>query len=268
MNLAVIMSIYKNDRLSFVKESVESILTQTCNNFDFYIQYDGPIADDINHYLSSLNDTRIHIHRRESNKGLAFSLNELIRPLLKNQYTYIARMDADDISEITRFEKQINFLETHPDIDCLGTWAIEIDTKGTHCFEKKMPITHQECLSLFRKRDCVIHPTVMFRNTYFEKAGLYPEDTYFCEDTIMWAQGFQNHCQFANFPDFLFKFRMDENFYQRRRGWKHAKSIYKVRKKVNTMLHFGWKENIYAFLYATTKMMPQKILKFIYQTAR
>lgn len=268
MNLAVIMSIYKNDRLSFVKECVESILTQTFKEFDFYIQYDGPISEDIDSYLSNLSDTRIRIHRRDNNKGLAYSLNELLRPILQNNYTYIARMDADDISMPTRFEKQVSFMDSHPEIDCVGTWAIEIDTEGVARFEKKMPQNHQACLNLFKKRDCLIHPSVLFRKSYFEKANLYPEDTYFCEDTIMWAQGFKANCLFSNIPEYLLKFRIDENFFQRRRGWKHAKSIYMVRKKVNKMLNFGWKENIYALLYAATKLMPKNILKIIYKIAR
>ena len=49
--------------------------------------------------------------------------------------------------------------------------TIEIDDDGKEYFRKKMPITHEECLELFKKRDCMIHPTVMFRRSYFEKAG-------------------------------------------------------------------------------------------------
>lgn len=59
----------------------------------------------------------------------------------------------------------------------------------------------------------MIHPTVMFRRSYFEKAGLYPENTYFGEDTMMWAKGFKAGCQFANLPEYLLKFRLDPNFF-------------------------------------------------------
>ena len=70
-NLAVIMSLYKNDRLEFVKLAVESILGQTYTNFDFYIQYDGPIRSEVDGYLSALTDKRLKIQRRAENKGLA-----------------------------------------------------------------------------------------------------------------------------------------------------------------------------------------------------
>lgn len=59
----------------------------------------------------------------------------------------------------------------------------------------------------------MIHPTVMFRRSYFEKAGLYPEDTYFGEDTKMWAKGFKAECKFANLPEYLLKFRLDSDFF-------------------------------------------------------
>ena len=114
----------------------------------------------------------------------------------------------------------------------------------------------------------MIHPTVMFRRSYFEKAGLYPEDTYFGEDTIMWAQGFANGCQFANIPEYLYFFRLNKVFFERRRGIKHAKSILQLRRRVNKMLHYGFKADIYALLYALAKLMPEKILNIIYKTAR
>lgn len=121
---------------------------------------------------------------------------------------------------------------------------------------------------MFHKRDCMIHPTVMFRRAYIEKAGLYSLDTYFGEDTMMWAQGFAAGCVFGNVPEFLFRFRLDDNFFTRRRGWKHAKAIFLLRHKVNKMLHYGALADLWALMYATAKMMPTVILRFIYKNAR
>jgi hypothetical protein len=108
----------------------------------------------------------------------------------------------------------------------------------------------------------------MFRRRYFEKAGMYPTDTYFGEDTIMWAQGFSSGCKFANIQEYLFKFRIDENFFNRRRGWKHAKSIFSLRVRVNRMLSFGMQAYAYAALYAVAKLMPTSVLNLIYKTSR
>ena len=266
--LAVILSIYRKDTVPCVKEALESLLNQTFLLFDIFIQLDGCIDEEVQKYLSSLPKRNLFIFNRAQNKGLACSLNDLLQIVLPKGYTYIARMDADDISIASRFEKQFTYMEAHPDVDCLGTWAIEIDGAGNEYFRKQMPVTHKECLELFKVRDCMIHPTVMFRRSYFDKVGLYPEDTYFGEDTMMWAKGFKGGCQFANLPEYLLKFRMNADFFQRRRGWKHAKSIFILRKRVNKMLGFGWKENGYAYLYAMAKLMPTKILDLIYRKAR
>lgn len=266
--IAVIMSLYKNDSLDFVQLAVESILTQTCGQFDFYIQYDGYIPQDVDTYLSGLQDERIHIFRRGENKGLAYSLNELIDIVMGKKYEYIARMDADDISMPERFEKQVAFMDAHPETECLGTWAIEIKSDGSEFFRKQMPETHDECWEQFMIRDCMIHPTVMFRRSYIEKAGIYSLDTYFGEDTMMWAQGFANGCKFANLPEYLFKFRLNDDFFNRRRGWKHAKGILTLRWRVNKMLHYPMKAYLYAFAYAGAKMMPKQILNLIYKKAR
>lgn len=267
--LAVIMSVYKNDKLLFLKPSIESILNQTFFDYDFFIIGDGILKTKCKEYITSLDDPRIKFKYRCQNKGLAASLNEILKQnILSNNYEFIARMDADDISVLDRFEKQISFLNDNREIDCLGTWAIEIKENGEEFFKKKMPITHTKCLDLFKIRDCLIHPSVMFRYTYFIKSGLYPEDTYFGEDTIMWAQGFKNGAKFANLPEYLIKFRIDNDFFKRRRGIKHAKSILKLRKRVILMLNFGMKSILYAYLYSIVKVLPEKILNIIYKYSR
>ena len=149
--VAVIMSIYKNDRLDFVKESVESILNQTYKHFDLYIIFDGPIQEEVNIYLKNIDDNRINIIERKDNRGLAYSLNELLKIVLVKNYLFIARMDADDISKNDRFEKQLAFLNKHLETDCVGSWAVEISEDGSEYFKKKMPLTHEACLDMFKK---------------------------------------------------------------------------------------------------------------------
>lgn len=266
--LAVIMSLYRSDIVEYVRLAVNSILCQTYRNFEFHIQFDGFVQPDVDEFLSGIRDERIHIYRRNDNKGLAQSLNDLLSLVMPLKYEFIARMDADDISLPERFEKQLSYMDSHPEVDCLGTWAIEINSVGSEYYKKQMPETHDECNKQFMIRDCMIHPTVMFRRSYIEKAGYYSLDTYFGEDTMMWANGFANGCKFANVPEYLFKFRLDDNFFNRRRGWKHAKGILLLRWKVNKMLQYPLKAYLYAIAYAGAKMMPTKVLNMIYKTVR
>ena len=266
--LAVIMSIYGKDTLEYVSLSVESVLNQTFSGFDFYIQCDGILNSDVDSFLSGLKDNRVRLYKRTENLGLARSLNDLLEVVLPQGYEFIARMDADDLNESNRFERQMQYLNAHPEIDCLGTWAIEVTSSGDEFFRKIMPETHDECKRLFKKRDCVIHPTVMFRRSFFEKAGLYSMDTYFAEDTLLWAKGFESGCRFGNVPEFLYRFRLDDGFFERRRGWKHALAILKLRHKVNRMLHYGLLADFWAVAYAVVKLMPTPVLNLIYRKGR
>lgn len=267
LEFSVLMSVYHKDKPDYLRLSLKSIWNdQTMKPTEIIIVKDGPLSAELDVVLNDFMVVApIKIVALSTNGGLANALNEGYK---RCKYEYIARMDADDISLPQRFEKQLTFLEYHKEIDSVGTWAIEINANGEEYFKKQMPMEHSHCLRFFKKRDCYIHPTIMFRRSYFEKAGLYPTDTYFGEDTMMWAQGFKNCCRFANLPEYLFKFRLDKNFFQRRRGWKHAKSIFVLRRRVNKMLGFGIKEYCYALMYAIAKMMPTKILDFIYRKTR
>ncbi len=167
--LAVVMSLYKSDEFQYVKLAVESVLSQSFQDFDFYIQYDGPVQEDVDKYVTGFKDVRLRVHKRDENKGLAYSLNELLGIVMSKNYEYIARMDADDISLSERFEKQIAYMDAHPETECLGTWAIEINSDGSEYYRKQMPETHEGCWKQFMIRDCMIHPTVMFRRSYIEK---------------------------------------------------------------------------------------------------
>ena len=270
-SIAVIMSLYKNDVLQYVKLAVESILNQTYSNFDFYIQYDGPIRSEVDEYLSSLTDERLKIYKRDENKGLAHSLNDLLAIVMPMGYEYIARMDADDISLPNRFEKQIEYLNIHKDIDCLGGAINEIDENGNDRGKiTKYPCSPEECRVFFAKRNPVAHPTVMYRKSFFVKVGWqYPIDYVRNEDTRLWHEGYKFGCVIANLPDVLLNFRMtDAMFAQRRNGKAFAKSQLELRKVINKDLEFGFMANVYAYAMYLLMISPAWLLKLAYRILR
>lgn len=210
------MSVYKRDKLKDVKKCIRSILTQSYESFDFYIQFDGILPLECDSYLNSIEDDRIIIRKRNINKGLAYSLNELLFIALGKQYKYIARMDADDICVFDRFEKQILFLDMNTSIDILGGSIIEMDECEKEIGTIAYPIEHESMRLFFGKRNPIAHVSVMFRTTYFEKAGNYPTNTESDEDTMFWLKGFLNGCTFANIEDVLVYVRVGSSFYKRR----------------------------------------------------
>lgn len=268
-DLAVIMSVCHNDKLRFVQESVESILNQTFKDFHFFIAFDGPVSPEVDRYFMNLNDDRIRLYRIETNGGLARALNYLLEIVLNNQdYQFIARMDADDISFPSRFDKQHRFLSENPDITCLGCWYHEINESGNHVSSQKLPVSHNELRKLYMRKTPFAHPTVMYRRSLIEKAGYYPTDTILMEDNALWGNALKNGLKFANVPEYLLKFRKDRMFYMRRSGIKYGWNFIKTRFKINRSLQLPIYSYVFSFLMGVIKMMPSYILRFIYVALR
>ena len=268
-DLVVIMSIYVNDNLRFVKESIESILNQTFSQFHLYLIYDGPVKSDVEDYISGLEDNRIKLTKLTQNLGLATVLNILLKEILENpDYKFIARMDADDISISDRFEKQRSFLLKNPDIACVGSWFSEIDEYGKHLSARKLPLNNEDLRNYYFKRAPFPHPSVMFRPELIQKAGFYPIDTILLEDSVLWGNALSKGLKLANIPEFLLKFRMDNNFFRRRTGIKYGWSFIVNRFRMNKKLKAPFQIYFYSFLNGIFRMMPPYLFKFLYKIIR
>src|SRR5690348_17026682 len=108
------MSVY-NEQDDWLKQSIESILNQTYQYFEFIIVLDNPNNKAAKRLLERYQqiDNRIKLIYNEENIGLTNSLNKALEVA---KGTYIARMDADDISDPRRFEIQYNYFKDHNDI--------------------------------------------------------------------------------------------------------------------------------------------------------
>ncbi|MDD7438332.1 MAG: glycosyltransferase [Bacteroidales bacterium] len=262
------MSVYKNDTLDFLKVAIDSILEQTYGDFKFYIIQDGPVSEDVTSYLTSIADSRVFLRSRILNKGLAVSLNELLSEVLINDdCEFVARMDADDYSMPTRFNIQINYLKDHPEIDIVGSYISEssnpLHESGVIV---KYPLSHKDCKSLFGKRHPLAHVSVVFRKSFFDKAGLYPTDTLRDEDGMMWLNGFLTGCTFANISKVLVLVRVSESFYKRRSSKQKAKQDHLNRLHIIKSLHLPKVNYLYAYLrYALFRFAPPFLLKVAYR---
>lgn len=268
--LAVIMSLYKNDKFKYFKKAIDSILAQTFTEFDLFIQCDGVVEEECRKYISSLEDKRVFFRERLKNKGLAKSLNELLsQEVLPKNYEYIARMDADDICVPNRFEKQISFLETNNAVDIMGGFIEEIDEKDKFIQKVTYPTDHNGMKTFFGKRNPLAHMTVMFRKSYFDKVGLYPENTNLDEDTMFWFSGFKNGCIFANIPETMVRVRVNSDFYGRRNGFKKSYSDFKNRTKIIKDLGLSYINYIWAFgRFAFMSFPFPKLTEFLYKKLR
>jgi hypothetical protein len=180
-------------------------------------------------------------------------------------------MDADDISTPDRFEKQISFLEAHQNIDMIGGAINEIDEEGNDRGKvTKYPCNPDDCRKFFAKRNPVAHPTVMFRRSFFDKAGWrYPTDYVRNEDTRLWHEGYKHGCVIANIPDVVLNFRMtDSMFKNRRNGKAFAKSQLQLRKQIKKELGYGFMAYVYAYATYLLMISPVWVKKIAYRLFR
>ena len=266
--IGVLLPVYKKDNIGFLKKSVESIVGQTLQDFHIFIGVDGPVGGELDEYLKNLEEkVNISVVRFGVNRGLACVLNDLIAICKKECYRYYARMDADDISLPDRFEQQVKFLEEHPEVDVVGGAIEEIDSNDQLRGKRvEYPLTHEGCRKFFRYRDPLAHPAVMFRARYFEKvASGYRNEYRKNQDTMLWYDGFMNGCVFANLKDTVLNFRVNDDFYNRRNGWKRAKQMFRDRLKMNKALGFDISANLFAFAMFCMTVSPSWVKMFLYK---
>ncbi len=145
--------------------------------------------------------------------GLANSLNNCLK-ISKGEY--IARMDADDISMLDRFEKQVKFLDNHPDYAIVGGNAELFDESGTYS-QRIMPEYPQKENLLFGT--IFIHPSIMVRKDILLKMNGYRVDkeTARCEDYDLWLRMYANGYKGYNIQENIYRFREDINAFKRRK---------------------------------------------------
>ena len=266
----VILSVYKKDKLQYVQKALESIYSQTLKA-DVYIKIDGPIDKRLEDYLLQeyKKGNIAYLSKREDNKGLATSLNELIKEALKKNYEYIFRMDADDICMAERFQRQIEFMETNEEIDICGTYIEEFGDGVEYKKLVKYPLTHETMFEFFKKRVPLAHVSACFRRSFFKKAGLYPESGHISnEDTLMWLKGFENGCRFANIDYVGVKVRVSRDFFGRRAGVRKVLYDFKNRLEVIKRLHYSFDAYFYAFGIMGINLLPTQLKKLAYKYLR
>jgi glycosyltransferase involved in cell wall biosynthesis len=195
--VSVVMPVFNGER--YLRSSIESILFQTLSDFEFIIIDDGS-TDDSPAILDEYSDSRIVVVKNQSNEGIVFSLN---RGLERARGKYIARHDADDIALPERLRAQLSFLDSHGDIDVLGTHTYLIDESGEVLQDSSsLPPSDPSIacwLTYFGSQ--LAHPTVVMRREVYEKLGGYDERFRHAEDYEYWLRVCFSGGRIANLPE-------------------------------------------------------------------
>ena len=172
-------------------------------------------------------------------------------------------MDTDDISMPTRFKEQIEYLKKNKDIDVLGTYMSEFigDEKNIICI-KDAPLSNFE--EYIKYRDPLNHPTVIFKKSKVIEAGNYQE-ILLNEDSLLWRRMIVNGAKFANLPKSLLYFRITDETYRRRGGWKYIKAEYLLQKESLKLGIITNQEFVFNIIMKTSiRLLPNYLRKLFY----
>lgn len=270
--IAVILPVYKNDEVPYIRLSFDSILNQTYKNIHLYVGVDGPVDYDLEECLTQYEqDERVSVKWFKENRGLAIVLNDLLDICFKGNYEYIARMDADDISKLDRIEKQMNYLQEHPEIDVVGGAIEEIDENSESRGKIIIyPETPDSCYKFFAKRNPHAHPSVMFRKSFFDKAGCkYRPEYRQNQDTMLWLDGMKEGTKHANLQEVVLRFRITKSLFKKRRnGLAFAKKQLHDRKIINKDLGYGYGATVYGYMMFIMLVSPVWVKKIAYKLCR
>jgi len=233
VKVSVVMSVYNGEE--YIKETINSILDQTFQNFEFIIIDDGS-RDNTSEILKEYKkkDKRIKVITLAENLGLTKALNKGIKAASGE---YIARIDCGDIALPERLKVQVQFLDDHQDISAVGSWANIIDKDGKVTAQLKYPTSYEDIRRVILAYNPFIHPSLMFRREVFEKIGLYNESLRYAQDYDLMLR-IVAKLKAVNLPKVLLNYRViDESISLKNRRLQEWCAI---RARINALIKYGY----------------------------
>ncbi len=264
MYFSVLLSVYHKENPEFLDIALRSIWDdQTVKPAEIVIVKDGPLTPELDAVIDSFTRRApVVIVPLETNQGLG---RALAIGLEKCSYSYVARMDSDDIALPDRFKKQVAFMKAHPEVDiCGGTISEFTESPEKSTGMRIVPESAEKIRSFVKMRNPFNHMTVFFKKDVILKAGNYqPLIGY--EDYWLWARVLQAGGIGANLPDILVHARTGNNMLGRRRGWKLFKEEISLAVKLHRIGMLSFSEMLRnIILKGGARLLPASALKLIY----
>lgn len=199
--ISVVMPVYNAAR--YLRESIDSILRQTCEDFEFIIINDGSVDESqkiIDEYAAR--DPRITSFHQK-NHGVVYTAN---RAISMAQGEYIARMDADDISLPDRLRQESAILDLSPNVILVFSSFEVFNDRGEYCYRELVPYEDRDVKRALYFRNPIANGSTMLRRSSFEQVGRF--DDVFAEDFQLWMK-LLPHGKFQGTGTTLYRWRMN-----------------------------------------------------------
>lgn len=239
----VLLPVYRGDQAAFLERSLCSVtVEQTLRPDEVLIVRDGPVGEDLDDVLTRAEagsdrdltgGVAVRVLRLERNVGLARALEAGLREV---RTEVVARQDADDVSLLQRFERQLPLMAQGYDLvgSALQEFSEDLETEPGAARDgvvRRQPAGEAEIRAVLGWRDPFNHPTVVFRRTAVRQAGGY-QHLDLLEDYWLFARMVQGGCRAANLPEVLLLYRVGAGAYERRGGRRLLRSELQLQRRL------------------------------------
>mgnify|MGYP003588782889 CR=1 FL=1 len=237
---------------SYLADAIRSVLAQTYPYWELILVDDGSTDGSLQIAQEfAAKDNRIRVISDGLNKKLPARLNQIIR---EAKYSYIARMDSDDLIHTERLEKQINFLKNNPNFDLVSTSLLSIknnnDVIGARIYLPKT-VTKKDALI---GNSGILHASILAKKSWCRR-NFYNEKNALAEDYELWLNAaIKDDLKVGFLPEYLYYYREEGNATKEKmlRGYttqikiikKYSKGILSLEQSFSLILKFRLKKII------------------------
>jgi glycosyltransferase involved in cell wall biosynthesis len=198
--VSVIIPAY--NAMAYLPETLDSVLRQSFQDIEVLIINDGS-SDNILQWVANITDPRVKLISQE-NQRLAAARNTGIAHA---KGEYIALLDADDLWEPTKLEKQVRCLDDNSTVGLVHTWTLLIDSESNNTGKVLTPQLEGDAWQQIVQKNTIVVSSVMVRASCLEIVGEFERDLHYCEDYDMWIR-FASRYAFAVLREPLTKYRL------------------------------------------------------------
>lgn len=200
--VSVLTPLY-NTPLEHLKQTIDSILSQTFTDFEFLLVNDSPENTELDKFIATYDDDRIRYIKNDKNIGLEASTNKLL-DMARGEY--VAIFDHDDISLPERLEKEVAYLDKHPKV---GVCSAQFEVFGVQSWTSENPVSSDAIKKKLQTESCVSHTTAMFRKSVLDEHNIRYEKGFFPAASYRIVTRLALVTDLHNLPDVLLRYRMD-----------------------------------------------------------
>ena len=265
---SVLMSLYVKENAEHFRVAINSMINQSSPPDEIVLVEDGKLTAGLYAVIEEVKNNHPNLITsvvHERNLGLGLALQHGLE-VARNEL--VARMDTDDIAVLDRCEKQLSFMQSHPEVSIVGGQIEEFIGEETNVVGKReVPTTDSELKEFIKKRCPFNHMTVMFRKTDVLEVGNYQE-WFWNEDYYLWIRLALADKGFANLSETLVMVRTGSDMYRRRGGKKYfvsEKSIQKFMLKNGVIGYSRYMINVSERLILQV-LMPNWLRGIVFRT--